>query len=107
MGEPSIADLEKELEQEVDVDVSLDQESTMMVYARMRHALVREYQELALAARLHRKVGDEQRAEAQYTEAKKLLNMVKELDLERDGKNIPSAAQVQEAREHTGANGSA
>jgi len=81
---PSVEDLERELGK-AGPDVSVSPLVKRRMYGQLRMRLTEQFHVLATSARLNGKVGNEEMAQLQEGEARKVLAMIADLDAEASG----------------------
>jgi hypothetical protein len=83
-----VSDLEKlesELEDDNTPDTKISPEKQAAIYKFLRDQLLERFHTLKTSAKINRKVGDHQMAEAQFNDAKRVLQMISTLDEETKG----------------------
>lgn len=80
----NLADLEAQLTREIDQppDTSITHTQMLAIRHALRRQFVEQFQAHVLAARLARKVGNEAHAQLNEGEARRILQMIAELDKE-------------------------
>lgn len=76
----SVSDLNAELSSYTSANLEIPAELKAQIRAAARQRLVQEFHELKLAAQLNKQVGDNQRADELFTQAKKVIRMVEYID---------------------------
>lgn len=74
--------LEAELEEDSGPDTSISDEKRAAIHLYLRTQLLEQFHVTKTSAKLNRKVGDHKTAEAQFGEAKRILQMIAALDEE-------------------------
>lgn len=74
--------LESELDEDSTPDTSISPEKQSAIYLYLRTQLLEQFHVAKTSAKLNRKVGDHKTAEAQFSDAKRILQMISALDEE-------------------------
>lgn len=77
--------LEAELEEDNTPNTAISSEKQAAIYKFLREQLLERFHTLKTSAKINRKVGDHQMAEAQFNDAKRVLQMISTLDEEAKG----------------------